>query len=72
MCIFYYDDNFVNQMMFSVNMVNTKVVYNLLILLVLKFHDLSPVGLGVIDFRSCCQGLHVVWKDLNDCIVWLI
>ena len=30
----------------------TKVVDNVLILLVLKFHDLRPDGLGVIDFRS--------------------
>ena len=41
--------------MFSVNMVNTKVVYNLLILFVLKFYDFRLDGLGVIDFRSCCQ-----------------
>ena len=40
---------------FSMNVLNTKVVDNFLILLFLKFHDLSPVGLGVIDFRSCCQ-----------------
>ena len=52
MCIFYSDDNFVNQMMFSVNGVNTKVVDNFIILLVLKFHDLRPAGVGVIDFTS--------------------
>ena len=52
MCIFCYDDNFMDQMMFYINMVNTKVVYNFLILLVLKFHDFSPDGLGVIDFTS--------------------
>ena len=45
-------DIFVMQMMFSVDMLNTKVVYNFLILLVLKFHDFSPAGLGVIDFTS--------------------
>ena len=38
--------------MFYVNMMNTKVVDNFLILLVLKFHDFRPDGLGVIDFRS--------------------
>ena len=38
--------------MFSVNVVNTKVVDNFLLLLVLKFHDFRPAGLGVIDFRS--------------------
>ena len=40
------------QLMFSVDMLNTKVVDNFLILLILKFHDLKPDGLGVIDFRS--------------------
>ena len=42
-------------MMFSVIVVNTTVVDNLLIFLVIKFHDFRPDGLGVIDFRSCCQ-----------------
>ena len=64
MCIFCCDDNFVKQMMFYVNMVNTKVVDNFLILLFLKFHDLSHVGLEVIDFRICCQVLHVLWKEM--------
>ena len=53
MCIFYCDDNFVIQMMFSMNVLNTKVVDNFLILLFLKFHDFRPVGLGVIDFIAC-------------------
>ena len=45
-------DIFVMQMMFSVDMLNTKVVYNFLILLVQKFHDFNPDGLGVIDLTS--------------------
>ena len=45
-------DIFVMQMMFSINVVNTKVLYNFLILVVLKFHDFRPDGLGVIDFTS--------------------
>ena len=45
-------DIFVIQMMFYVDMLNTKVVDNFLILLVLKFHDFRPAGLGVIDFIS--------------------
>ena len=49
-------DIFVMQMMFSVDMLNTKVVDNFLILLVLKFHDFGPGGLGVIDFRSLLSG----------------
>ena len=51
-CIFCCDDNFIKQMMFSIDMLNTKVVDNFLILLVLKFYDFRPAGLGVIDFRS--------------------
>ena len=34
------------------DVVNTKVADNFLILLVLKFHDFRPVGLGVVDFTS--------------------
>ena len=44
------------QMMFSVDMLNTEVVDNFLILLVLKFHDFRPDGLGVMDFRSLLSG----------------
>ena len=40
------------QMMFSIDMLNTKVVDNFLIYIVLKFHDFRPIGLGVIDFTS--------------------
>ena len=39
-------------MMFSMNVLNTKVVDKFLILLVLKFHVLRPAGLGVMDFTS--------------------
>ena len=39
-------------MMFSVDMLNTKVVYNFLILLVPKFHDFRPASFGVIDFTN--------------------
>ena len=52
MCIFCCDDNFVMQMMFYVNVLNTKVVDKFLIFLVLKFHDFRPNGLGVIDFMN--------------------
>ena len=49
-------DIFVMQMMFYVDMLHTKVVDNFLILLVLKFYDFSPDGLGVINFRSLLLG----------------
>ena len=45
-------DMFVMQMMFSIDMLNTKVVDNFLIFLVLKFHEFRPAGLEVIDFTS--------------------
>ena len=47
---------FVMQMIFPVNVVNTKVVYNFLIFLALTFHDFRPDGLGVINFRSLLLG----------------
>ena len=52
MCIFCCDDNFVEQMMCYINLVNTKVVDNFLIFLFLKLHDFRPSDLGVIDFIS--------------------
>ena len=38
--------------MFRVDMLNTKVVDNFLILLILKFHDFRTDDLGVIDFTN--------------------
>ena len=49
-------DIFVMQMMFSVDMLNTKVVYNFIIHSVQKFHDFRPDNLGVIDFTSLLSG----------------
>ena len=40
------------KMMFSIDMLNTKVVDNFLMVLFLKFNDFRPDGLGVIDFTS--------------------
>ena len=45
-------DIFMMQKVFSIDMLNTKVVDNFLILIFLKFHDFRPTGLGVIDFTS--------------------
>ena len=45
-------DIIVIQMMFSIDMLNTKVVDNFLILLFLKFYEFRAAGLGVIDFTS--------------------
>jgi hypothetical protein len=38
--------------MFPVNVLNTKVVVNFHILLVLEFHDFRPASLGIIVFAS--------------------
>jgi hypothetical protein len=57
-------------MVFSVVMENTKVVANLLIWLVLKFHDPRPYGLGVINFRSLLsESAHV--QNRSECLLYL-
>ena len=49
-------DDFVVILVFSVDVVNTKVVGNLPILLFLKFHDFRTTGLRVIDFTKSLSG----------------
>ena len=44
------------QMMFSANVLNTKVVNKFLIFVVLEFNDFRPDGLGVIYFISFLSG----------------
>ena len=51
---------------FHVKLVNKKVVYNLPILVVLKFHGHRPNGLRVIAVRSLMSYLLVLWTDLED------
>ena len=46
------NDNFMVIIVFSVDVVNTKVVGNMLILLVLNFYDFRIIGLRVIDFTN--------------------
>ena len=65
-------DIFVMKMMFFIYMLNTKAVDSFLILLVLKFHDFRPAGLGVIDFTTLQSAFACALIDLNDCIVWII
>ena len=61
------------QMMFYVYMLNTKVVDNFLILLVLKFHDFRPAGLGVIDFTSFLSGFaYVFYRSAMSCFLTVI
>jgi hypothetical protein len=57
-------------MVFSVVMKNTKVVANLLIWLVLKFHDPRPYGLRVMNFRSLLSGFANA-LNRSECLVCL-
>ena len=52
----YCDDIFVMLMMFSVSVLNKKVVNNSITLLVLKFHYFRPDSLGAIDFIISLSG----------------
>ena len=56
--------------MFSVDMLNAKVVYNFLILLFLKFHDFSSAGLGVIGFTSLLSTF-VCALNRSEWLLWL-
>ena len=66
MSSFYFVDKFMMIMIFSAKLVNNKVVGNLLILIVLKFHSHRPNGLKVIAVRSLQSDLLVLWIDLKD------
>ena len=59
-------DDFMLIMVFSVKLVNNKVVDNLLIYLVLNFHSSGPYGLGIIAVRSLLSDLLVLYVDLKD------
>jgi hypothetical protein len=52
MYIFGYAIILVMQMMFSVDVLNTKVIDNSIILLVLEFHDHRPDNLGVMKLPN--------------------
>ena len=66
-------DIFVMQMMFSVDILNTKVVDNFLVFLVLKFNDFRPAGLGVIDFTSLLSAFAcpLDWLEWLYCLAYL-
>jgi TctA family transporter len=56
---------------FPMNVVNTKVVANFFIFLVIKFHVHRPDGLGVIDVRSLLSGsAHALNK--SKCLICLV
>ena len=48
--------------MFAVNLINNKVVDNLLILLVSNFHDNRPNGLRVIAVGSWSPKMLILWN----------
>ena len=63
------------KMMFAVNLVNNKVVYNLLIILVSNFHDNRTNGLRVIAVRSWPPEMLILWNfwtDLGNCFVLVL
>jgi Flp pilus assembly protein TadB len=62
---FGYASIFVMQMMFSMNMVTTKVVGTFLILLVLKFHDHRPDSLGTMKLPNALSWF-AICTVLND------
>ena len=68
MCSFYCGDDFMMIMIFSVKMVNNKVVDNLLIYLVLDLHSHRSYGLKIIAVRSLLSEMLALWTDLRD---WL-
>ena len=66
MSSFYCVDKFVMIVTFPVKLVNNKVVDNLLVLLVLKFHGYRANDLRVIAVRSLLLDLLVLWTYLKD------
>ena len=65
MSSFFCVDKFMMIVTFPVKLVNNKVVDNLLILLVLKFHRYRLNGLRFIAVRSLLSDLLVLWADLE-------
>ena len=63
-------DIFMMQMIFSVDILNTKVVDNFLILLVLKCHDFRTASLGVIDFTSLLSTFACA-LNRSELLLWL-
>ena len=59
-------DKFMMIIIFSAKLVNNKVVDNLLVFLVLKFHSHRLNGVRVIAVRSLLSDVLVLWTDLKD------
>ena len=52
-------------MMFSVDVVNIKVVDNFLVFVLQKFHNFRPTGLGAIDFTNTLSGFVCVMDSVT-------
>ena len=66
MCSLCCADDFMMIIIFSVKMVNDKVVDNLLIYIVLNFHSHRPYGLRIMAVRSLLLEMLALWTDLKD------
>ena len=64
--VFCCGDDFMMITIFSIKMVNNKVVDNLFIYLVLNFHSHRPYGLRIMAIRSLLSGMLPIWTDLKD------
>ena len=63
---FCYHGVFIRKMKLAVNLVNNKVVNNLFIYLVLKFHGYMPGALRIIACRNLLSDLLILGTDLKD------
>ena len=59
-------DNFMMIMVFSIKIVDNKVVDRLLIYLVLNFHSHRSYGLRIMAVRSLLSEMLAFWIDLKD------
>ena len=66
MCSFCCGDDSMMIIIFSMKLVNKKVVDNLYIYLVLNFHIHRPYGLRIIVVRSLLLEMLALWVDLKD------
>ena len=64
-------DNFMMIMVFSVKLVNKKIVDNLLMYLVINFHSHRPYSLRIMVGGSLLSEMLALWTDLKDWIVWI-
>jgi len=66
MCSFCCGDDFMMIMIFSVKLVNNKVVDNLLIYLILNFYSHRSYGLRIWAVRILLSEMLALWIDLKD------